>query len=74
MIMPDEVMQMRQMGEALAEQPARPQLSYWGRVVGTAWAYVTSAGPRSHHDQRPDGLEAFDILGGWKGSDAGRRR
>lgn len=71
--MPHKAVQMQQIGEALAEQPARPQTSYLGRVLGRTWARFTSAGPSRQHDQRPDGLEALDMLGGWKGPDARRR-
>ncbi|WP_378943135.1 hypothetical protein [Mesorhizobium sp. ANAO-SY3R2] len=71
--MPDEAVQMQQIGEALVEQPARPRPSYLGRLLGKAWALVTLAGQRPHHDQRPDGLEAFDMLAGWKGPDTRRR-
>ena len=70
--MPDEAVPMRQIGEA--GQPARWLSSYLGRVLGKAWARVPIAGLRSQHDQRSDGLEALDMLGGWQGSDARRRK
>ena len=60
-----ETVQMQQ-----AEHPAHWQSSYLGRALSKAWVRVTFAGPR---DQQPDGLEAFDMLGGWKGSDVRRR-
>lgn len=66
--MPDEAVQMQQIGDA--EHPAHWQSSYLGRALSKAWARVTLSGPR---DQRPDGLEALDMLGGWKGSDVRRR-
>ncbi|PWK70628.1 hypothetical protein [Aminobacter sp. AP02] len=65
--MPDDAVEM----QAIVET-AHWQSSYLGRVLGKAWARVTSAGPRAHPDQVPDGLEAFDMLGGWKGSGASR--
>lgn len=72
--MPDEAVHMQQIGEALVEQPAHPQSSYLGHALSKAWARFTLAGSRLQQDQQPDGLEAFDMLGGWQGSDAGRRR
>lgn len=71
--MPDEAVQMQQIGEVLAEQPAPGHSSYLGQVIGRAWARLTAAGPRRQQSPRPDGLEAFDMLGGWKGSDARQR-
>lgn len=71
--MPSEAIQMQQVGEALAEQPAHPRSSYLGRVLSRTWALVTLAGSRSHDGKQPDGLEAFDMLGGWKSPDTRRR-
>ncbi|AWC21712.1 hypothetical protein WHT83_03065 [Aminobacter sp. P9b] len=71
--MPDEAVHMQQIGESPVEQPAHQQPSYWGRALGKAWAYVTLTGSPSQQDQPADGLEAFDMLGGWKGPDARRR-
>ncbi|WP_269930970.1 hypothetical protein [Aminobacter sp. HY435] len=71
--MPDEAVQMQQIGEALVAQPDHPQPQYLGRVLGTAWALLSLATLRTPHGQREDGLEAFDMLGGWKGSDFSRR-
>lgn len=71
--MSNEAVQMQQIGEVLAKQPARPQSSYMGQVLGRAWARFTAARQRPHRDLPPDGLEAFDMLGGWKGSDARQR-
>ena len=71
--MPDEAVQMQQIGEALVERPARPQSSFTGWVLRKAWSFVTLASPRARRDQRSDGMEAFDMLGGWKGPDAKRR-
>lgn len=71
--MPDEAVHMQQIGEALVEQPADQQPSYWGQALSMAWARFTLAGSRSQKDQPPDGLEALDMLGDWKGPDARRR-
>lgn len=71
--MSDEAIQLQQVGEALVEQPARSQPSYLGRVLSKAWMRLTFASSSLQQGQRPGGLEAFDMLGGWQGSD-GRRR
>ncbi len=71
--MPEEAVHMRQVGEALVGQPHHLRSSYLGRALGTLWEFVALARPLRGRDQRPDGLEALDMLGGWKGSDAGRR-
>lgn len=68
--MSGEAIQMQQIGEA--DKPALPQSSYWGWAISRAWTHFTLTGLRSHHGPRPDGLEAFDVLGGWEGSDARR--
>ncbi|WP_395449572.1 hypothetical protein ACHMW7_06950 [Aminobacter sp. UC22_36] len=71
--MTDEAFQMQQIDAALVERPAHTQSSYMGWVLRKAWSCITLASPRSHLDRRPDGMEAFDMLGGWNGSDAGPR-
>lgn len=71
--MPGEAIQMQQIGETLAEQPVHPRSSHLGRALSRTWAFVTLAGSRSRHDNQPDGLEAFDMLGGWKSPDTRRR-
>ena len=68
--MPNEAVQMQQIGQAAVEQPARPQSLSLAWALGKAW--VALAGSYRHTEQSPDGLEALDMLGGWKGSD-GRR-
>lgn len=65
--MADQAVQLQQIGEAL-EQPAHHQPSYWGQALSKAWARFTLTGSHSQPDQPPDGLEAFDMLGGWKGA------
>lgn len=68
--MPNEAVQMQQIGQAVVEQPARPPSLSLAWALGKAW--VALAGSYRHTEQSPDGLEALDMLGGWKGSD-GRR-
>ncbi|MBE1204885.1 hypothetical protein [Aminobacter carboxidus] len=68
--MPDEAVHMR--NEALVKQPALRQSSYLGRALRKAWARFTKADPSQLQDQRSDGLEALDMLGGWKGADCRR--
>lgn len=69
--MPNEAVQMQQIGQAVVEQPARPQSWSLGRALSKAWGAL--AGSHRQQDQRSDGLEALDMLGGWKGSDPARR-
>ena len=70
--MPEEAVQTGQVGEALVGQPHHPPSSYLGGALGKIWEFFALARPLHGHGQRPDGLEALDMLGGWKGSDAGR--
>lgn len=68
--MPNEAVQMQQIGQAVGEQRASQNSSSLTRALSKAW--VALAGSYRHTEQSPDGLEALDVLGGWKGSD-GRR-
>lgn len=69
--MSGEAIEMRQVGQA--ENPTHRQPSYLEQALGRVSQLIGSAGSRSRHGSEPDGLEAFDMLGGWKGSDASRR-
>lgn len=69
--MPNEAVQMQQIGQAVVEQPASQQSSSLARALSKAWAAL--AGSYRQKEQRADGLEALDMLGGWKGSDGTRR-
>lgn len=71
--MPDEAVHMQQISDALVKQSDRPQPLYLGRVLAKAWARLFLATPRAQPGTGPDGLEAFDMLGGWKGSEVSRR-
>lgn len=70
--MPGDAIPMRQTGEAFAEQAACSRQPYLSRLFGRAWGLATRSRRRSHRDDQPDGLEAFDLLGGWQGTDARR--
>ena len=71
--MPGEATQMQQAVDMFVAHPAHPRTSYLGRVLSKARALVMPARRRPRRDQQPDGMEAFDMLGGWKGLDDRRR-
>ncbi len=70
--MPNEAVHMQQIGQAMVERPVRPQSLSLTRALSRAW--VALAGSYEHNEQSSDGLEALDMLGGWKGSDGRRRK
>lgn len=70
--MPDEAVQMQQIGSALGKQSDHPSSTYLGRVFDKAWSRLWFM-PQPGHGHRSDGLEAFDMLGGWKGPEGTRR-
>lgn len=71
--MPGEATQMQQAVDVFVAHPAHPRTSYLSQFLSKARALVTLVGRRPGRDQQPDGLEAFDMLGGWKGVDDRRR-
>lgn len=71
--MSGEATRMQQAVDVFVAHPAHPRSSYLDRLLSKARALVMLAGRRPRHDQQPDGLEAFDLLGGWKGVDDRRR-
>jgi len=69
----DDFMQRPQDGGAPVAHPAPTQPSALGRALRKAWALVTLAKRRAQEDEAWDGLEVFDMLGGWQGTGARRR-
>lgn len=69
----DDFMQKPQDRGAPGQPPVPTQPSSLGLALRKAWAFVTLAKRRAHEDEPWDGLEVFDMLGGWQGTGARRR-
>ncbi len=72
--MQGDTIEMQSLPDAPTEAGAIRQPSYLGEVLAGALALFTFTRLRQTNVPQPDGLEALDMLGGWRGADGTRKR
>lgn len=71
--MQGDAIQLQQPVEGRAKEAVR-QRSYLANVLLSAIALFSSVRSRTYPGEQADGLDALDMLGGWQGTDARRRK
>ncbi|AWC21670.1 hypothetical protein CO731_01122 [Aminobacter sp. MSH1] len=72
--MQGDAIQLQQAVEGCAKEPAVRQRSFLANFLLGAIALFSSVRSRTYPGEQADGLDALDMLGGWQGSDAQRRK